>query len=141
MTIHFIAIKAFVSSITFTGEYFHVSWCLKPEGVADGKLDCRGSTAFRRWWATAGGGGPQYADNMLIDHRPADDPNRRHELLDRFAQHTRHCSSCSKVQHHFEASENVGTYCGAGSPCCCVKPSDFFVSARWCSSCPKVHLL
>ncbi|KAK9825088.1 hypothetical protein WJX74_007293 [Apatococcus lobatus] len=70
----------------------------------------RGSTAFRRWWATAGGGGPQYADKMLIDHRPADDPNRRHELLDRYSQHTRHCSSCSKALENVQKLMKAAQY-------------------------------
>ena len=54
--------------------------------------------AFRKWLATAAGGGPQYAG--------ADAPEawrnglgqlRRRELLDRYSQHTQNCASCRKV--------------------------------------------
>ena len=59
---------------------------------------CRGVMAFRKWLATAAGGGPQYAG--------ADAPEawrnglgqlRRRELLDRYSQHTQNCASCRKV--------------------------------------------
>ena len=61
---------------------------------------CRGVSLFRRWLSTRGQGGPQYADaNAGHVEKFRDSMGRldRRVLLDRHAQHTAHCSTCSKV--------------------------------------------
>ena len=54
--------------------------------------------AFRKWLATAAGGGPQYAGAGAPEAwRNGLGQLRRRELLDRYSQHTHNCASCRKV--------------------------------------------
>ena len=55
--------------------------------------------AFRRWYHGRGGGGPPFF-NPDKDVLPPINPPRT-QLLDRYDQHTKHCTSCKKVLSHF----------------------------------------
>ena len=61
---------------------------------------CRGSSAFRRWWETTGGGGPRYQGAGAVAEplrHPVSGLPDRVTILNRHAQHTSHCSACQAV--------------------------------------------
>ncbi|KAK9789581.1 hypothetical protein WJX73_007380 [Symbiochloris irregularis] len=72
----------------------------------------RGSLGFRKWWESFGGHGPEYLDTetAIPDPRPATDPNRRRDLLDRYAQHTHMCTACSGALKNVRLLQQVGKY-------------------------------
>ena len=106
---------------------------------------CRGVSLFRRWLSTKGQGGPQYADaGRVEDFRDSMRRLDRRALLDRHAQHTAHCSTCSKVGCHSccaaPSACSLGccwactTFKGIGEAAWWVHPWPLIGSARRCQS-------
>eukprot|EP00891_Asterochloris_glomerata_P003758 jgi/Astpho2/3758/fgenesh1_pg.00060_%23_58_t len=78
----------------------------------------RGSSAFRRWWETTGGGGPRYQGAGAVAEplrHPVSGLPDRETILNRHAQHTSHCSACQATLRQLQTAKQAATWTGVAS--------------------------